>query len=258
MQSTRKSGRRRNESFTFKQFHIDQSGCGMKVSSDACIFGAYIPVSRVRRILDIGTGTGLLALMLAQRVDETTEIAAVEIDPAAAAMAKKNVLASPFAALIQVYQSAIQHWQPPNQDAFDLIVANPPFYQNSLQSEDYHRNIAWHGGRHGLDFDDLTLAVSRLLAPEGRFWVLLPSQVADGFMGLANAKDLCEVERLSLRPKPNAAVHRVISCFSRRPAETTLRELVRTDEEGEVSEEERTLLADYMLHFPSPNPPRPR
>lgn len=230
----------------------------MKVSSDACLFGAYVPVAAAQRILDIGAGTGLLALMVAQRASPMARIDAIEIDPKAAQTAERNVAASPFANQIRVICGAIQEYrtekqgrgEPPEAlEGYDFIISNPPFYQNSLRSPVFHRNLAWHADPEGLDFKSLLKAVDALLSPEGVFWVLLPAAQAPLLIHLAHAEyRLFEQERLEIRQRPDREPYRIVSCLSRRPIPCRREVLIRCEEDGSVSGQERQLMGDYMLH----------
>ena len=244
-----KNRRQRNSHFTFKRFHIDQTDCAMKVSSDACLLGAFVPLGEARYILDIGTGTGLLALMVAQRAAPGVHIDAVEISPAAAAKAYENVAASPFADAVHVHQGPIQQHEPSHGQRYELILANPPFYQNSLRGHEAARNLAWHAGPDGLDFTGLIDAVVRLMVDTGLFWVLLPMAQHAEFTQLAAGRGLHERERLSICHKPGDAVNRVISAFSRCSGPLLSRIFMRCDQDGCPSSEARTLFADYMLHY---------
>lgn len=146
----------------------------MKVSSDACLFGAWtarqlsFPESP-SRILDIGTGTGLLALMLAQ-ASPILSIDAVELDPAAARQAAANIAGSDFHEQIKVFQDDIRQFR--TEKPYDFIISNPPFYQNELKSNQSQKNIAHHD--EGLLLDELLTVIGQLLAEEGRFYLLWP------------------------------------------------------------------------------------
>ncbi|GAA4438146.1 methyltransferase [Ravibacter arvi] len=141
----------------------------MKVCTDACVFGAWADVEKAMRILDIGTGTGLLSLMVAQR-NEEAGIEGVEIEEGAFRQTQYNFSESPFAGRLTVHRSAVQDFLPPAP--FDCIVTNPPFYQNSLKSPDAKANLAHHSD--SLSFADLLAASDRLLETGGRCSVLLP------------------------------------------------------------------------------------
>lgn len=114
--------------FTFKQFFVAHDRCAMKVGTDGILLGAWAPIAQVKHVLDIGTGSGLLALMLAQRTGELVALDAVELDEDAADQARENAAASPWSTRIQVHQADIQQWQPPQTRRYELIVSNPPFF----------------------------------------------------------------------------------------------------------------------------------
>jgi tRNA1Val (adenine37-N6)-methyltransferase len=141
----------------------------MKVCTDACVFGSWVEYQSSQRILDIGTGTGLLSLMAAQQ-NPTARIDAIEIDEAAASQAAENCAQSPFADRISVVFNSVQEHSPPY--LYDLIITNPPFFQEDLRSPSSQKNRAHHA--EYLSFTDLLLSVRRLLKDDGRWAVLLP------------------------------------------------------------------------------------
>src|SRR5258705_6346666 len=146
-----------NSYFKFKQFTIHQDRCAMKVTTDACLFGAWVAIeagileSEDGSILDIGAGTGLLSLMLAQKTN--VSIDSVEIDEAAAKQARENADASPWKERIFVMPGDAKYMAYTLCKNFDIIISNPPFYENELASPDHHKNIAHHDG--GLLLDEL-------------------------------------------------------------------------------------------------------
>src|SRR5690606_40255750 len=127
--------------FRFKRFDVDQEGCAMKINTDGVLLGATATINRPARILDIGTGTGVIALMLAQRYP-SARITAIEIDPEAANTADKNFKASPFSANLNCQAVGLQHFETRQQ--FDLIVSNPPYFLHSLTSKDDRNRLARH------------------------------------------------------------------------------------------------------------------
>ena len=155
--------------FQFKQFYITQDRCAMKVSETACVFGAFIPlIGNEKSILDVGTGTGVLALMLAQRTK--ADITAIDIDENAVDEARHNIEASTFAARIMVKKEDFVTW--PTQQRFDLIVCNPPFYENQLPSTDSQKRMAWHSSH--LTLEHLLVKSYSCLTEEGRIAIVLP------------------------------------------------------------------------------------
>lgn len=167
----------KNSFFRFKQFVINQDKSAMKVCTDACVLGAWADVDHAERILDIGAGTGLLSLMVAQR-NKSAKIDAVEIDPDAFLQAMNNAQTSIFHEQIQVINSSVQHY---NADyKYDCIITNPPFFQSDLLSPDTQKNKAHHAT--SLSFEELLEATDRLLSESGRFNILLPVEEANVFL----------------------------------------------------------------------------
>ena len=239
--------RTKNQSFQFKQFVVNQDRTAMKVCTEACILGSYVAVSAAGKILDIGTGTGLLALMLAQRVSEDTTIHAIEIDQTAFEQAQENVRNSPFASKIQVFHQAIQDYSNHCSEQYDLIVSNPPFYQQHLRSPDNKRNQALHA--QTLTFSELTDAVSKLLAPNGTFVVLLPAfEMQQKTKILAN-RDLFPQQQLVIKNQVDGVIFRLITTFGFIENTPTSTELVIRDKTGGYSSDFVALLKDYYLIF---------
>lgn len=158
-----------NDSFKFKQFTVHQNRCAMKVGTDGTLLGAWVSVpSDSVRILDIGTGTGLIALMLAQRAPEAI-ITGIDIDADAVCQAIENVEASPFADRIQIVQADASDYK---AEPFDIIVSNPPFFVDSLTCPDNQRTMARHTA--SLTYTTLMRSAFKLLTDKGRFSVIIP------------------------------------------------------------------------------------
>ena len=221
----------------------------MKVCTDACILGAFADVTNAQKILDIGTGTGLLSMMLAQRSRATID--AVEIDDDAYIQAKVNIAGSPFADRISLHHQSIQDFSRQGfaNSAYDLIISNPPFYQNSLQSPDVQTNKALHATT--LTFDELIDVVIHLLSPDGRFIVLLPPFEADQLTGVAQKKGLYLWNKLLIQHNSQKAVFRHILGFSKiRISEYTEDTLVIHEKNSMMySDKFRQLLSDYYTIF---------
>lgn len=242
--------RRFNDIFKFKQFQVDQTDCAMKISSDATIFGAYVPTSGAKFILDIGTGTGLLALMLGQRAEATSRIDAIEIDPGAFKTAEKNARLSPFAPILSVIHSSLQEHASRAPATYDLIVCNPPFFQRDLvTTKSKSVQLARHAHDEGLDFTTLITCAKYTLAAHGRFWVLLPAREAEVFRGLAGQAGLHERDRLNLLHKSSSTPNRTIAAYALEPGDFVATQLVRFQADNNPTDAMRRLLAPYMLHF---------
>lgn len=198
-----------NSYFQFKQFRVEQGRAAMKVCTDACVLGAYAGVDGAARILDVGTGTGLLALMAAQRNGEA-RIDAVEVDEGAYGQAVDNVLASPWAGRIRVVRSRIQEYDPGYR--YDVVISNPPFYENHPKRPAAAQNVALHG--EDLSLPELAAAVHRLLGPAGRFVVLLPPYQAGRLQELLAPLGLFPLDHLHLHDRPGAPPIRRITTYT--------------------------------------------
>lgn len=155
--------------FQFKQFTIHQELCAMKVCTDSCLFGALIDIQTTDSVLDIGTGTGLLSMMLAQK--GVLHIDAIELDVPAAKQAYQNVSDSMFKNQVSIYNHSIQEYARQSDKKYSLIISNPPFFTNSLKSSNDEKNAAHHSTT--LSADDLMQAIQTLLSKEGIAWLLL-------------------------------------------------------------------------------------
>jgi tRNA1Val (adenine37-N6)-methyltransferase len=229
-----------NQYFQFKQFTIQQDRCAMKVSTDACIQGAWTPVdTAVQRVLDIGTGTGLLALMLAQRAADIY-IDAVELDNATAQQAKENIAASPFADRVYVVQGDINNY---TAAGYDLIICNPPFFSNSLLGDNDARNTARH--TITLTHTALMFAMRRLLNEDGYASVLLPFAQQAQWELLVAQHGLYMQRRLLIRPYAHNNVNRIVSVLGFRRDECVDEELVIYKEQNSYTTDAMRLLGDF-------------
>lgn len=196
-----------NPYFSFKQFTVYHDRCAMKVGTDGVLLGAWTDVMSARHILDIGTGTGLISLMLAQRSDAL--IKAIDIDPDAVEQARGNAAASPWKDRIEVEQQDVCRYT--TDICFDVIVSNPPYFVNSLKSPDGQRNTARH--TDGLDFEKLVGAAARMLHPEGAFSVIIPADGMELFQEIAASHKLHLSRRTMIHTKPDAEPKRVLLAF---------------------------------------------
>lgn len=235
-----------NSWFRFKQFLVKQDKAAMKVTTDACIFGAWIAQKMtdkpLQRCLDIGTGTGLLSLMLAQKIPATID--AVDIDEGAIEQAKENVKNSAWREMIAVHQSNIFSFDAGNN--YDLIFCNPPFYERSLRSPIAEVNLARHESEFSLR-DLFALSTSRLV-PGGFFAVLLPFSRMMEALTLAELNSLHLVSQCLVRQSEKHDFFRVMFIFS--PEHFLLQEkeemTIRVGADYSIAF--RHLLGDYYLN----------
>ncbi len=196
--------------FRFKQFSVDQKGCAMKINTDGVLLAATASAENPKTILDIGTGTGVIALMLAQRFPEA-KIDAVEIDPSSAQTAEQNFRYSPFADRLAVFPTSIQDfWLQKKHQQYDLIVSNPPFYLDTLTSPKENKTLAKHA-TSGF-FETLIESVPDFLNPNGCFWLILPPNTTTIVKELA-VKSLFLQSEIAISSFSNDLPHRYISSF---------------------------------------------
>lgn len=198
-----------NAYFQFKQFTIHQNRCAMKVGTDGVLLGAWTDTMGAKRILDIGTGTGLLALMLAQRSDAIID--AIEIDEPAAEQAGENTYNCPWSSRILVSHISFQEFSK-SSEKYDVIVSNPPYFTDCLPAPELKRSIARHNNL--LTSKELIDGVVRLLSPTGKFSIILPTNEYEIFIGLAEKSDLFENRRTLVIPSPDKPVKRILSELS--------------------------------------------
>lgn len=235
-----------NSYFQFKQFRIEQDRCAMKVSTDACIQGAWTPVApEARRMLDIGAGTGLLSLMMAQRFP-LLHIDAVELNPDAASQAADNIAASPWAGRISLSQADVRSLDFPER--YDLIICNPPFFTDHLRSEDLARNDARHA--HTLDMEELEQVMRKALDEKGRVCLLLPVTEWPDRAAHLEASGWQLQHRLDVRSKAEKQPERVISIWGRYSEQIAIREeLTIYKGHNQYTAEAGTLLKDFYLRL---------
>jgi len=236
-----------NDYFQFQQFRIAQGDCAQKVSTDACILGAAADLASATRVLDLGTGTGLLALMAAQRAPSAA-IEAIEIDAAAATQAAANAAHSPWANRIQVRPLSLAAYAATRPAPFSHIICNPPFFRRSLVSPDAARSAARHEGEGSLTFGAIiSFAVSYLL-PAGTLTVLLPPTEMRQFEQEAQAGGLPVQARLLMQHRPGGRITRCISTFGRgAPGAVSESSLVIQGADGAYSAAFRALLSGFYL-----------
>lgn len=224
---------------------MQQDQCAMKVCTDACILGAYADVERAASILDIGTGTGVIALMAAQRSLATID--AVEIETGAYRQATANVQQSPFANRIRVFHEPIQLFNPEPTRRYDVILSNPPFFRNHLRSDDPSRNVALHNDN--LSLEELLQTAARLLAPSGKFSVLLPPYEANTLERYACSVGMFATRKLFIRHSTRHPVFRVIATYAGTPEPTAEEELSIYQSGSQYTEAFQALLKAYYLAF---------
>ncbi len=186
-----------NDSFEFKKFKIKHDKCAMRVGTDAVLLGAWVVPNGSKSILDIGTGSGVIAMMLAQK--SNAKILAIDIDKESTTQAAENVQNSMFANQVQILHDSFQHFAATTESRFDLIVTNPPYFVDSLKNSSDTKATARHND--SLSYNDLLTGVKRLLSDKGKFCLILPTKEAAQFREQAKTKGLYLSKLLRIRTR---------------------------------------------------------
>jgi tRNA1Val (adenine37-N6)-methyltransferase len=221
--------------FTFKQFSIQQDKTAMKVGTDGVLLGAWAPIhNNPFSVLDIGAGTGIIALMLAQRT-HAEQIDALEIDEDAYEQAVDNFENSPWGDRLFCFHAGLDEFIDEPEDEYDLIVSNPPFYSEDYKTENEQRDLARF--QDAMPFEELIEAADLLLSENGIFAVILPFKEEVNFIALAKEFELYPTKITRVKGTPRAVIKRVLMAFSR-------------NETSEIEIDELTIEIDRHIYTP--------
>jgi tRNA1Val (adenine37-N6)-methyltransferase len=229
--------------FRFKQFTLHDDRCSHKVGTDGTLLGAWADVSNVANALDIGTGSGLIALMLAQRSSADTIIDAIEVSPPEVEQASENVKNSPWPSKVNIHHSSLQNFFTFRK--YDLIVSNPPYFINSYKPPDAKRITTRH--TDSLSFQDLLTKAAELIHPSGRLCVVLPFTEAQQFTKQAADHSFHVSRQCSFRTRAGKPVERLLLEFVTFPCTTHHTELLLYAEGEEWSEDYKALTRGFYL-----------
>ncbi len=220
----------------------------MKVGTDGVLLGAWADVAESQRVLDLGCGSGLIALMLAQRLAANASVTGIELDEAAAADAQDNVAASPYAGRVAVVCADVVHYEGP-AGGYDHIVSNPPYHEEELLPPAARRAAARHTAGGGLTFAALLHSVTRLLSPaaEARFSLIIPTQALSRFLPLAACHGLFPARRTDVVTKEGKPPKRTLLELRRQSGHSREEIFPLMDVEGLRSAAYRALCAEYYL-----------
>jgi tRNA1Val (adenine37-N6)-methyltransferase len=233
--------------FHFKKFSIDDSKAAMKIGTDAVLLGAWAPCGSETRILDIGTGSGILALMMVQR-NANIIIDAVEIDSEASMLAKLNVQLSPWPGQVHIFNTTIQEFPLANKHNYSFIICNPPFFTDSLKAPDKARSTARHNDT--LPVNHLLQCTSNLLTENGKAAFIIPADAYENWKVEAAKQNLYPTHTTRVKSSESHAPHRVMLAFSRSKAvEITDNEISIYISKNIYSPEYMELTRDFYLNF---------
>lgn len=236
-----------NSAFAFKQFNVKQDKCAMKVGTDAVLLGSWIQPNGSTHILDIGTGTGVIALMLAQKTNAS--IVGIDIDVNATQQAQENVDESKFKNSITLFNTSFQDYVKTTSLKFQLIVSNPPFFEQSLKSSDEKRSNARHADV--LPFDELLEGVIKVLDETGKFCLILPTLEADKFRNMAQKKGLYLSKLLRVKSRVDKDTDkRHLMQFEFKPTEFSEETIaIEEDQRHSYTQAYKELTKAYYLNF---------
>jgi len=233
-----------NPYFSFKQFTVYQDQCAMKVGIDGVLLGIWAPVDEAAHILDIGTGTGLIALMIAQRSQAIVD--AIDIEPQAVLQATVNAAHSPWSERVKVMEISLQDFAEATVQRYDLIVSNPPYFINSTKAPYENRSTARH--TDSLSHEELIKNAILLLKPTGRICVILPVNEGLRCIELAIQHGLYCSSQVSVFPKPGADAKRLLLEFSLRSCEKSISSLIiETEQRHHYSQDFTRMAKDFYL-----------
>ncbi len=234
-----------NKPFQFKQFSVEQDQCAMKIGTDSVLLGAWVslknnPIS----ILDIGAGTGILSLMLAQR-SSSELIDAIEIDDNAYEQCVVNFENSPWGDRLFCYHASLEEFTDEIEDTYDLIISNPPFYSEDYKSENKQRNLARF--TEAMPFDHLIKRATKLLSEQGTFSVIIPFSAKENFISLALKNGLYSHRILNVKGNLNSEIKRCLIEFSFQESDPIIEELIIETERHLYTNEYINLTKDFYL-----------
>lgn len=236
-----------NTFFKFKQFNINQDRCGMKVSTDAVVLGALAgSKSTPQSVLDVGMGTGVIAMMLAQRFDKA-KVLGIEIDEDAFGQAVENIQESKFTDRVTALHQDFQTYSDKSGKQFDMIISNPPYFPDHIKTKDAQRNKALHND--ALSFAELVAGVSKCLNESGEFWVILPPRQMQDLEEICNSYQLFPFHKVDLKDKQESKIIRVIQGFSFGIKSPIENQLFIKNPDGSFAEAYQKLLKDFLLIF---------
>jgi len=231
--------------FQFKKFTINQDRCAMKVGTDGVLLGAWCPIdNNPFSILDIGAGTGILSLILAQR-SNAVQIDAIEIDENAFEQCVENFESSPWGDRLFCFHAGLDEFMEEPEDEYDLIISNPPFYTEDYKTENEQRDLARFSD--ALPFKDLVEAVNLLLSENGIFAVIIPFKEEEKFIALAYDFELHPFKITRVKGTPTTEIKRSLLAFSKTQKQTLVDELIIEMARHQYTEEYIDLTKDFYL-----------
>lgn len=232
-----------SKSFRFKHFEVQHNRCAMKVNTDGVLLGAWANVTGVSKALDVGTGCGVIALMLVQR--GVNKVEAIELDNNAAVQAAENFAASTWAKNLCAHHVALQHYQP--SEPYDLIVSNPPYFENGLKTPIANRNLARHNDT--LPLSDLMAFASTHLASRGLLSIVIPTNMENKALAAANKCGLYAATCCYVSGRVGGEIKRVLVSFGREEVNPLVTDIAIETSPLQYTAAFKQLTKDFYLAF---------
>lgn len=229
--------------FQFKQFKVYHNQCGMKVGTDAVLIGAWCATGNINSVLDVGTGSGIISLMIAQR--SNAKVTAIDVDEYAAMQATSNFSISPWHDRLSVLHADFSDYVSQINEKYDLIVSNPPYFTNGILAPCKKRSTARHAD--SLNYQQLFEGVVQILTDKGRFALILPSDAESEIEKLASNSGLHMIRKCNVYPKPDGVIKRLMWEFSKEKGEYTEESLIIEHDRHVYSSEYIELTRDFYL-----------
>ncbi len=231
--------------FQFKQFSVEDDKSTMKVGTDAVLLGAWANVENAKNILEIGCGSGVISLMLAQ--GSKAQIEAIDIDKNSVIQANENFQISPWPNQLNAFHFSLNDFRKEISKKFDLIVSNPPFFNDSLKSPNKNKTRSKHTDE--LNYSDLAQGIQHFLSPQGKACLVLPYTESKTFIELARIEKLFLNNQLLIKPKVDKKPNRVLMEFSFKKSATEENEIYLREADNSFSENYKDLCKDYYLNL---------
>ncbi|MEZ5196637.1 MAG: methyltransferase [Bacteroidales bacterium] len=232
--------------FQFKQFNLMDEKSAMKLSTDAVLLGSLIQPVKTGFVLDIGTGSGIISLMIAQQSD--TVIDAIDIDPDSIEEARLNFQNSKWKSQLNAVHCSLKDFVNTSSKQYDLVVSNPPYFSNSFKSPDLSRTISKHNDQ--LSRHELLHGADQHLHPQGSFWVIIPFDGVSSFSELAKSAGLYLQQEFVIFPKRNKPANRVVMEFRKnKPKEIESKKLIIRNLNGSYTNKYKMVTKDFYLKF---------
>lgn len=231
--------------FQFKQFTLGHDNSSMKVGTDAVLLGSLIEMNSTQNILEIGCGCGVISLMAAQKSE--AQIIAIDIDKNSVDQANENFKLSIWKDQLSAEYISFQDFAIKSNQKYDLIISNPPFFENDLKSPSEIRNKARHND--SLSFTDLLSLSRQLIEPSGRLALVLPFTEGQAFIQLASSQSFFLKREILIYPKASKKANRLVLEFTRQNCDTLVEHLIIREENNEYTSQYRHVTKDFYLAF---------